>query len=206
MPLQSKKVFFADCVFYILENIYEPAEDSLFFAENLIVAEGDYVLDMGTGCGILGIVAASKARRVMAVDINPYAVRCARRNAELNRVIDKMHFIEGDLFAPLRTEEKFDLIVFNAPYLPVESRENGFWLGRAWAGGATGRRIIDRFICEAPRYLKENGAVLLMQSTLSNVQKTIQQFREKGLQACVVAERDLPFFETLALVKAKRSS
>jgi release factor glutamine methyltransferase len=206
MPLQGKKVFFADYVFYILENIYEPAEDSFFFAENLIVAEGDFVLDMGTGCGILGIVAAGKARRVVAVDISPYAVRCARRNAELNRVMDKMHFIEGDLFAPLRTEERFDLILFNAPYLPVESKENGSWLGRAWVGGATGRQVIDRFICEAPRYLKKNGVVLLMQSTLSNVQKTMQQFREKGLQARVVAEHDLPFFETLALVKAQGSS
>jgi release factor glutamine methyltransferase len=205
MPLQGKKIFFANYVFYVSEGVYEPAEDSFFFAESLTVEEGDLVLDMGTGCGILGIVAADKARRVVAIDISPCAVRCAKRNAELNGVVDKMHFIEEDLFTALRIEERFDLILFNAPYLPVESKENDSWLGRAWAGGATGRRIIDRFIFGAPRYLKKNGAVLLMQSTLSNVQKTIQRFRGKGLQACVVAERDLPFFETLAIVKAEGS-
>ncbi|MDI6690428.1 MAG: methyltransferase, partial [Candidatus Bathyarchaeota archaeon] len=53
MHLLSKKVFFADYVFYVSENVYEPAEDSFLFAENLMVRERDFVLDMGIGCGIL---------------------------------------------------------------------------------------------------------------------------------------------------------
>ena len=203
MSLSGKKVFFADCEFRISENVYEPAEDSFLFAENLTVDEGDVVLDMGTGCGILGIVAAGRAKKVVEVDINPDAVHCARENAELNRVVDKMHFVQGDLFAPFRNEQKFDLILFNAPYLPTDSRDDHSWLGRAWAGGVAGRQVIDRFIREAPQYLKENGQLLLMQSTLSKVQRTLQQFESEGLAARVIAERDLPFFETLVLVEAK---
>jgi release factor glutamine methyltransferase len=204
MSFQVKNVFFADYVFHVWENVYEPAEDSFLFAANLIVKEGEKVLDMGTGCGILSIIAARKASEVVAVDINPYAVKCAMENAKLNGVAEKISFIQGDLFTPLKPTENFDLILFNAPYLPIEHGENGCWLERAWAGGAAGREVIDRFIHEAPKHLKPNGLILLMQSTLSGVEETLKRFEEKGLKASVVAERALPFFETIVLVEAER--
>ncbi|MEM2971614.1 MAG: class I SAM-dependent methyltransferase [Candidatus Bathyarchaeia archaeon] len=201
MPLPNKKVFFANYVFNVSENVYEPAEDSFLFAENLRVKAGDFVLDMGAGCGILGIIAAEKAAGVVAVDINPYAVHCAKENAKLNHVPNKMFFVHGDLFSPLKPTANFDLILFNAPYLPVE-HESNCRLERAWAGGATGRKVIDRFICEAPKHLKRNGRILLMQSTLCGVDETLKKFREKGLKASVIAKCALPFFETITLIKA----
>lgn len=204
MPLSSKKVFFADYVFHVSENVYEPAEDSFLFAENLEVKEGDVVLDMGTGCGILGIIALEKAAKVVAVDISPYAVQCAKENAKLNGVSDKMFFVLGDLLTPIASKEKFDLILFNAPYLPSEAIEDDSWLERAWSGGVAGRQVIDRFISEAPKYLKRNGHIFLMQSTLSDANETLRKFEENGLKASVVAERALPFFEKIVLIKAMR--
>ena len=202
MPLPAKRVYFGNYVFDVWENVYEPAEDSFLFAENINVKKTEAVLDMGTGCGILGVLAAEKANAVVAVDVNPYAIRCARENAKLNNVQNKIYYVQGDLFTPLNESFKFDTILFNAPYLPAGEKETASWIGRAWAGGSTGRKVIDRFIAEAPNHLKRAGCILLMQSTLANVEETLRRFADYGMNAKVAAECDLPFFETIKLVEA----
>jgi release factor glutamine methyltransferase len=203
MPLGSKRVFFGSFTFFVDENVYEPAEDSFLFAENLNVEESSRVADVGVGCGILSIVAAKKAQEVYSVDINPYAVRCARRNAIFNGVADKIFFVEGDLFSSFARGIEFDSILFNAPYLPSEKEESSL-LERSWAGGKTGREVIDRFINEAPEHLSSKGRIFLMQSSLSNVEQTFQRFMDNGLDAKSVASQSLPFFEKIVLIIATR--
>jgi release factor glutamine methyltransferase len=203
MPYPNKRAHFGDYVFNVYEDVYEPAEDSFLFAENLDVKENEQVLDLGTGCGVLGILAAKKAARVVAVDLNPYAIRCAKQNSTLNGVCNKIDFVQASLFTALNPNSVFDLILFNAPYLPSEENETVTWIGRSWAGGANGREVVDRFISEAPPHLKPNGRVLLMQSTLTGVQETVHKFSEHNLKATVKAAQKLPFFETLTLIEAK---
>jgi len=201
MPL-AHKAQFGEHIFHVWENVYEPAEDSFLFAENLQLDEGDRVVDIGTGCGILGIIAAERAREVLAVDVNPYAVGCAKENAELNGVSDKMSFIQGDLFASIESEVKFDLILFNAPYLPSDPAEDTLWFERAWSGGVAGREIIDRFIRESAKHVMQNGRILLMQSSLSNINETLRSFEQLDLKADVAVKLDL-FFETVVLIEAR---
>ena len=203
MSFAVKRVHFKKYIFNVWEDVYEPAEDSFLFAENLDVEKDAQVLDVGTGCGLLGILASEKASNVVTVDLNPYAVRCVKENAALNNVGGKMGFIQADLLTAFNESAKFDLILFNAPYLPVASQEVESWIGRSWAGGVNGRQVIDKFISKAPGHLKATGRILLMQSTLANVEETINQFAQHNLKAYVKAERKLPFFETLTLIEAK---
>jgi len=202
MKSSRKQVSFNDLTFQIFRNVYEPAEETFLAADNLIANEEDTVLDMGTGCGILAIIAAQKAKKVVAVDMNPYAVRCARKNAEINRLADRIDIRNGDLFQPVHNGEKFSLIIFNAPYLPSTPEEMRSWLGKSWAGGPTGRQLIDRFIIEAPDYLKRNGRILLVQSSLANIDKTFRKFRDVGLEAHLIAEKKVSF-ETIVVIQAK---
>ncbi len=196
-----KKIPFNEYTFHVSKDVYEPAEDTFLLAENLVVDKNDVVLDVGTGCGILGILAAKKARRVVAVDVNPHAVCCAKMNAELNGVAEKMETLRNDLFKAIKKNVKFDLIIFNAPYLPLEMREKKNWIERAWAGGPAGRQLIDQFILQAPTYLKKGGKILLVQSTLSDVEETTQKLRERQLYARVLAQ-DKVAFETIVVIEA----
>ena len=204
MQYSNRKVFYSDCEFNVLDSVYEPAEDSFLFADNLEVCEMDVVADIGTGCGILGIIAAKKARKVLAVDVNPHALRCAKENARLNRVADRMSFVCGDLLRPVKIGQKFDAIIFNPPYLPIKNEDRS-WLSYAWSGGTNGRQVIDRFLDEAPKYLRRRGQILLMQSSLSGIEKTLQRLAKRGMDVSVVAKRRLAFFETLALIHGART-
>ena len=203
MKSTGKKIFFNDYAFYVSKDVYEPAEDTFLLAENLSIDENDVVLDMGTGCGILGILVAKKAEKVVATDLNPYAIDCAKMNAKLNKVADKMNILRGDLFQTIKQNERFSLILFNAPYLPSNQDEEKTWIGRAWAGGPTGRQLINRFVSDAPQYLNKNGRILLVQSSLSNVNETMRKFREAGLKVRIVAEKKV-MFETIVLIEARR--
>lgn len=197
-----KRAVFGDLVFDICDEVYEPAEDSFLFAENLHVKLDSNVLDVGTGSGLLAVAAAKQGAEVVAVDINPFAIRCAKQNAERNRVSGKMAFLLSDLLSAFSKAVKFDLILFNSPYLPSEQGEEETWLGKAWAGGLTGRQVIDKFISQAPRHLAASGEVLLLQSTVAGVESTQQKFRLAGMKAEIVASQGLPFFETLILLRA----
>ncbi len=197
-----KKLTVGNHVFLVDEKVYEPAEDTLLLVENLEVKDEEVILDMGTGCGILAVLATEKAQKVVATDINPYAIKCAKKNAKINYVEDKIEFRLGDLFEPIRVHETFGLILFNAPYLPSEPYEKRNWIERAWAGGSSGREVIDRFIINAPDFLRAEGQVLLVQSSLSDIDKTLARFTERGLKAGVVAKVEFPF-EKIALIEAR---
>ena len=154
--------------------VYAPAEDS-FLMESMISSGiyGKYnarVLDMGTGTGFLGIAAGamSNVYEVIFTDINPGAVDIARQNAERNSGIvrSKCSFVIGDLFSGI--EGKFDLIIFNAPYLKGEGGEG--MLSEAWEGGKEGVELSIRFLKESKAFLKEHGRVLISASSLANLQ------------------------------------
>lgn len=207
MKSLKKKVFYGDLHFDVCEEVYEPAEDTFLIADVLdqTAAQGETVLDVGTGCGILAILASRKSKKVVATDVNPHAVECARHNAEANGTSSKVEVRLGDLFEPISGTEKFSLIVFNAPYLPSTRGEHRSWKSRAWAGGSTGRKVIDRFVNDAPNHLKTEGRILLVQSSLTGVEETLSKFHKMDLEARVIAEKKAAF-ETIVVVQASHLS
>lgn len=173
-------------------EVYRPAEDSYLIAKYVTELVDGEVLDMGTGSGIQAVTAAQKPEvaRVTAVDINPRALETAREMAEREGVDSKITFLESDLFK--NVDSRFDWILFNTPYLPSEGDADEL----SWAGGPTGAEIIQRFLRDAPNYLNENGAILMVFSSHSNLSDEDM----KGFNWAILEEKSL-FFEKLYCVR-----
>jgi len=190
--------------FRVLDNVYLPSDDTYLLLDNLIVEKDDFVLDLGTGCGILGIIASEKADKVVITDISPVAMKCAKLNVSYNDLSDKVDVRLGDLFDPIKKHEKFDLILFNPPYIPVEKEEKKLdWLEKAWDGGKNGREITDKFLEEFNYYLKKRGRVQMIQSSISDYKKTISSLEKKGFKVIIQAEEKFQFEKLVLLLIRK---
>jgi len=199
----AKTVFYKDSKFLVYPEVYEPAEDTFLLADNLDVRRGELVLELGTGCGLLVILAAKAAANVVATDISSAALECARTNAVANGVENCIDFRLGDLFEPV-VGERFDLVIFNPPYLPTESEEvlHGP-LDRAWQAGPDGRMVIDRFLNELPEHLTPKGRSIFLQSSLSDISKTLQNLKMNSFQVEIIREK--LSFEELFLLRCRAS-
>lgn len=151
-----------------MSEIYQPAEDSYLLSKilekespKLLNEKPDLkFLEIGSGSGILLETAANlgiKREHIFAVDINQDAVdRC--KSMDFN-------CIYSDLFE--NVEGKFDIIIFNPPYLPkgesLESEESQL----ATTGGDQGSEIINKFLEQAKNYLEDEGKIFLLTSSLT---------------------------------------
>ena len=114
-------------------------------------------LDMGTGCGICAVFAAELGYRVVGVDINPFAVRCAKINILLNNFEEKIEIRHGDLFGPV-SGQRFDLVLFNPPFFRGIPK-NSFDI--AWRS----TDVFERFTAGLPNVLSPDGRALILLST-----------------------------------------
>jgi release factor glutamine methyltransferase len=169
----------------IPEHVFPPTRMSDLLGRAVLgdVRDGDRVLDMGTGSGVNAILAASRARDVVGVDINPHAVAAAVRNAQRNQVADRTRFFESDLFD--RVDGAFDLIVFDPPFRWFRPRD---LLEVAFAD--ENYRTLTRFMAEVPERLNPGGRLLLSFGTSGDMAYLRHLIDRSGLRAETVASRD----------------
>jgi ribosomal protein L3 glutamine methyltransferase len=170
------KVYMRGLPFYVDERVIVPRSfigellESHFSGEggSLIddpVAVGS-VLDLCTGSGCLGILAARAFAhaRVDAVDISKDALEVAARNVADYALEDRISLHQGDLFKPLGGN-RYDLIITNPPYVDAEGmaalpRECRFEPKLAFDGGADGLDIVRRILDQAGKHLAPQGGLL----------------------------------------------
>jgi len=165
------------------DQVYQPEADTflLLDAARAEVKTGEKVLEIGTGSGHIADE-LSRLADVVATDINPHAVATAReKGIEIVRT-DLAHGICG----------KFDLIVFNPPYLPTRPEERiDDWLEYALDGGLTGRVVIERFAAEAGRVLAPKGRILLLISSLTGLPEVRDIFSHQGFVSEIVMRKNI---------------
>ncbi len=165
----------------VLPNVFSPKyfKDTEFFARHLPVVEGETMLEIGPGTGAISICAAKRgARHVLAIDINPDAVRNVRENISLQGVAGVVEVREGDLYKPLAPGETFDKIFWNTPFGLVSEAQKLSALERAVFD--PGYDATRRFIIEGPKYLNQGGVMLIGFSTTLGKLELLKTFVEEG--------------------------
>lgn len=171
----------------VLPEVFPPVwPDSVLLAKAVQeeVKEDDYVLDLGTGSGVQGIVAADKGAWVVATDINPQALVCTRRNAEKCDLTEKVKVIRSDLFSKIK-QEKFDLIIFNPPFRWFESETMP-----ERAGLDENYKTLRQFFEEARDHLKREGRILTVFSTTGDMPYFESLIEKNNYQSEVVTETE----------------
>lgn len=127
--------------------------------------DGLQVADIGCGSGIESIVAAmAGAKQVDATDINEAAVECARHNAALNEVGDKIAIYHGDLLSAL-PKQKYDLIIANLPIVDFQPERP---TGVTAALYDPGLQLHRRLLSEAKGYLAPDGVITFTHANLQS--------------------------------------
>ena len=173
MPLQylTGKQEFMSLPFEVGSGVLVPRQDTELLVETVIKlckekGEGQQILDIGTGSGCIAVSLAYYIPqcRVTAIDKMVDAIAIAQRNAQTNRMTDRIRFIKSNLFDEI-AGEKFDVIVSNPPYIRTDDIEG---LQRevryhepmeALDGGLDGLYFYRRIIHEAPEFLEADGVL-----------------------------------------------
>jgi len=180
------------------QGVYYPREDSLLLAKALENTElkDKRSMEIGCGSGFLSIVMARRNANVTAVDISENAVNASNDNAKKNAVA--LTCFQSDLFSAVTG--KFDLIVFNPPYLPEDDEAK--YLGtekQQLYGGGGGREVIQEFISQSASHLAEGGRLLLLISSLTGEKEVTGLFHTSGFKAKVVAREKIQWEELMVI-------
>jgi release factor glutamine methyltransferase len=160
------------------------------------------VLDLCTGSGCVAVAVAKHCQtgklnvQITATDISPAALEIARENAVKHGVQDRIEFRQGDLFAALTTDRRFEIVASNPPYVPtaeidtLEAEVAKHEPRLALDGGPTGFDVIDRLIAAAPRHAEPN-ALFLMELSPEQGEAARQKLIAHGTYTDVSLGKDL---------------
>jgi len=179
--------------------IYPPSEDSYLleaevkkYLKNISDKSNFKVLDMGSGSGIqakAAIQAGILRKNIIAADINKEAIK------ELKK--QRLPARKSNLFSNINKEKRFNLIIFNAPYLPEDKYDKE----ADTTAGKKGYEIILKFLRKAKSHLAKNAVILLLFSSLSKPEKILRYAKKRGYNSELLSEKSVGMMEKLFIWK-----
>jgi release factor glutamine methyltransferase len=172
-------------------SVYPPREDTELLRPFARVGPGARLLDIGTGSGALALEAARGGARVVATDLNPFALRVAAGHGRAEAL--RVDWVRTDLARGLG---RFDRVLVNPPYLPTEAamRDPDPWTNLALDGGPDGTDVTRRVVLRLAEHLVPEGSAYLLVSSLQapgSLAELWRTWRRAGGRARAVARRRL---------------
>ncbi len=176
--------------------MYSPAEDSYLLSKTIKSYlknknKNTKILDLGSGSGTQATTCRNLGfKDILTADIDKEAVKFLKQ--------EKFRVIKSNLFSNINKNEKFNLIIFNPPYLPEDKYDRE----KDTTGGKKGYETIIKFLKQAKIYLSKDGTILLLSSSLSKPKIIIKKAKELGYKMKLLANKKL-FFEEIYAYEIK---
>ena len=182
-----------DLELVVLSGVFSPKyfHGWEIFTRHFPIEKNEDVLEIGCGTGITSIYLAKHgAKKVIAVDISPEAVRNTQENITINKV-ENIEARVSDIFSTINNEEKFHTIYWNLPFIyKPSSYQYRSMLERGLFD--PGYQYTERFLAEAPRFLHHGGRVLVGMGDFGDVPRFMSLAREYGYNIrLVVSEKSV---------------
>ncbi|HRH32788.1 MAG TPA: methyltransferase [bacterium] len=162
------------------DDVFKPSPHGSSILANVIkINKNDTVLDVGTGTGLLAILAAKLGGKVTSIDILPQAVELAKKNIKKNNVSIDIRC--GDLFEPVK-KEIFDVIIANVPQENlspkiIASLSQEVVIGMH--GGKNGNETLLRTINNAHSFMHTSSRLYVVVYSMSNFRESIKEIIKK---------------------------
>jgi len=150
------------------------------------------VMEIGTGSGLVALCCLqAQAKRVVATDVNPNALKNARYNAEMLKLLDGLEtrivsLDDRSAFAVLEADERFDLIISNPPWEDEQPQSID-----EYALYDQGFQLLDSLLSQLADRLNPDGKALLAYGNVTAIRKAIELGRMYDLNVQVLDERNI---------------
>ncbi len=165
----------------VLPKVYKGSTDTELFCKILKINKNQDVWDIGTGTGLIALVAKKKgARYVLATDLNPDAVKNAKENSKLLGL--KIDVRQADVFGSIK--KKVDIITFNPPFTSQETKQRheiSFW--------DKDHKALRNFFNNLQKHLKPDGKAFIAWSSFGNTTKLRKIAKEFNLSLKEVGKK-----------------
>jgi release factor glutamine methyltransferase len=176
----------------VLKSVFWPRYDSEEVIRKMEIKKGEDVLDVCTGSGVIAVHEAKEgAHKVVALDINPEAVRNTELNAKKFGVENIIEARVSDLFSALKDNEKFDVITCNPPFSKKTiSDPNQRFVEQSIKD--EGHVLHKKFFETVSKYLKPGGKILMADANFGNVEEVLSLADKNGFEYELVGTNAIP--------------
>jgi HemK-related putative methylase len=212
------------------EDVYKPSDDTYliidYFKENinenyfdgLDIKRVKYILDMGTGTGIIALFLNEIKKKIVnfspkifASDVSENAIKCAKLNEVINNLEKSIIFIHSDLFKsfPANLKNCFNIIVFNPPYLPSlrydTKRLTNKDSEKSWNGGEKGYDLFLEFISKVKPFIncRQKYYIYYISSSVTKFEEINDKLRNIGFKKKILKKKHV-FFEDITLNRLEK--
>jgi release factor glutamine methyltransferase len=199
VPKKGWRIEYMGKYFYVFPNVFMPNWDTIPLFKNWKIKRNAKLLDLGTGSGIIAIMSKyAGAGKVLAVDINPDALKAAKFNVRFHKFGKSIRVIKSNLFDNVNKNEKFDIIVANIPWRKIPTKnviEKSMW--------DDDMSVNKRFFDQVNNFLKPSGKIYFLQANFGEMKDIRKLIKKSGFVIKkTFAERDgWKIFYAFELVK-----